>query len=119
MFFRLALVTSVVALAAGCTGLLGGADAAGESATPSVGGYHLMRLTSAEYDNTVRDLLGDTTAPATQFSPDEKVGPFDANVLAPPSEVMLDDYMQTAEALAATAVADVGALTGCSDATDA
>jgi len=119
MFFRLALVTSVVALAAGCTGLIGGAEDTAESVTPTVGGYHLMRLTSAEYNNTVRDLLGDTTAPATDFSPDEKVGPFDANVLAPPSEVMLDDYMQTAEALAATAVADVGTLTGCSDQTDA
>jgi hypothetical protein len=92
-------------LTAGCVGLIGDADKEGgqdgqsPSDVASVGGYHMMRLTSAEYDNTVRDLLGDTTAPASTFSPDEKVGPFDANVLAPPSEVMLEDYMHAAEAL--------------------
>lgn len=83
--------------------------------SPSVGGYHLMRLTRAEYDNTVRDLLGDASAPSSTFAEDEKVGPFDANVLAPPSEVMLQDYMDAAETLAATAVQDVAGLTGCTD----
>ena len=119
---RIGFVCSGAALlAAGCVGVIGdndrsgGQDAPPSNGTISVGGYHMMRLTSAEYDHTVRDLLGDVTSPASGFSPDEKVGPFDANVLAPPSEVMLEDYMQAAESLAAKAVEDIAALTGCGD----
>jgi hypothetical protein len=41
----------------------------GPSAAPeSAGPQHLRRLTLAEYNNTVRDLLGDTTAPAREGS---------------------------------------------------
>jgi hypothetical protein len=115
MLSRLGFTASMALLAAGCVGIIGDSDDGATDGTPSVGGYHLMRLTSAEYDNTVRDLLGDTTKPAATFSPDEKVGPFDANVLAPPSELMLEDYMKAAEALAATAIADLAGLTGCGD----
>ena len=79
----------------------------------TVGAYRMMRLTRSEYDNTVRDLLGDATAPASAFPPDEAVGPFDANVLAPPSEVVLQHYMDAAESLAATAIVDLPGLTRC------
>jgi hypothetical protein len=109
-------------LAAGCIGVIGDEDGAGEDGADAppggalaMGGYHMMRLTSAEYDHTVHDLLGDTTRPASAFSPDEKVGPFDANVLAPPSEVMLEAYMHAAESLAAKGIEDIAALTGCGD----
>jgi hypothetical protein len=44
------------------------------------------------------------------------MGPFDANIVAPPSEAMLDDYMNAAEQLAATAVAELPRLTGCAEA---
>lgn len=84
-----------------------------EPAGPGVGAYRLMRLTRSEYDNTVQDLLGVEAAPALDFAPDEKVGPFDANVIAPPSEVMLQNYMDAAEDLASAAVQDVAGLTGC------
>src|SRR4051794_31215231 len=36
----------------------------------------LRRLTNEEYNNTVRDLLGDTSRPADAFAPDEAVGGF-------------------------------------------
>ena len=72
---------------------------------PSVGEAPLRRLTRFEYDNTVRDLLGDTTRPAqSRFSPDELYGGFAANAVAPISKTQLDEYAAAAEDLAATFV---------------
>ena len=45
--------------------------------TPAVGPSPLRRLTHAEYDNSVRDLLGDTTQPGSRFATDTAVGIFD------------------------------------------
>src|SRR3984957_10599432 len=39
-------------------------------------GAVLRRLTNSQYNNTVRDLLGDQTAPADQFPPEGFVGGF-------------------------------------------
>jgi hypothetical protein len=66
----------------------------------------LRRMTRLEYDNTVRDLLGDTTAPAGKFTPDEQVAGFAANSVAPLSKGQLDEYLGAAEDLAAAAVAE-------------
>ena len=43
-----------------------------KNAAASPGASPLRRLTRAEYNNTVRDLLNDTSAPGTQF-PDEEI----------------------------------------------
>ncbi len=70
-----------------------------------VGASPLRRLTRFEYDNAVRDLLGDTTEPAHNlFSPDEHVGGYAANAIAPISKTQLDQYASAAEDLAATFV---------------
>src|SRR5262245_51579898 len=45
--------------------------------TPAVGPSPLRRLTHAEYDNTVRDLLGDSSHPAQDFADDVQIGLFD------------------------------------------
>src|SRR5688572_13651814 len=70
------------------TGPAGGTGPARPAACglPDVGLMPLRRLTRTEYDRTVADLLGETTAPARAFPPDERVGPFDTNVAAPVSE---------------------------------
>ncbi|MCX4241199.1 DUF1592 domain-containing protein [Paraliomyxa miuraensis] len=74
----------------------------------------MRRLTRLEYDNTVRDLLGDTTRPARRFSPDEELGGFAANSIAPLSENPLNEYMAAAEDLAKTAVSERwDAVVGC------
>lgn len=74
-------------------------------AGPSVGAAPLRRLTRFEYDNTVRDLLGDTTRPAhSSFSPDESYGGFAANAIAPISKTQLDEYSAAAEDLSTTFV---------------
>ncbi|HVU51243.1 MAG TPA: DUF1592 domain-containing protein [Polyangia bacterium] len=52
---------------------VGGTGTAGSSAPadPNAAGIMpLLRLTNREYNNTVRDLLGDTTQPANQFASD-------------------------------------------------
>lgn len=82
----------------------GGSEASCEDG-PSVGASPLRRLTRFEYDNTVRDLLGDTTRPAEHtFSPDENLGGYAANAVAPISKTQLDEYSSAAEDLAATFV---------------
>jgi hypothetical protein len=71
-----------------------------------VGESPMRRLTRIEYDNTVRDLLGDTTGPARDFAADEKAGGFDANSNAAVSEGQIEQYVDAAEQLAITAVAN-------------
>jgi hypothetical protein len=91
-----------------------GADPpATQCAEPSAAPGRLRRITHLEYNNTVRDLLGDTTAPADAFPIDERIGHFDANSLAPVGTLAVENYMRAAAELAATAVADLDALVGC------
>src|SRR5262249_59058949 len=66
------------------------------------------RLNRVEYDNTVRDLFGDTSRPAQAFSADDVdvVAGFDNNaeVLHVNSQ-LLSDWMAAAQKLSATAAA--------------
>lgn len=80
---------------------------------PGVGGSPLRRLTSAEYDNTVRDLLGDTTQPGRMFVADTQVGLFhnSAKTQTVP-QLLAEQYLDSATALA-EGIEDVPALMGC------
>lgn len=83
-------------------------------ATISPGATPLRRLTQGEYDNTVRDLLGDTTSPATAFPPDQRVGDFSNTAVAlTVSPLLAQSYESAAEALATTAVAHLSTLVPC------
>jgi hypothetical protein len=74
----------------------------------------LRRLTRDEYNNTIRDLLGDDSRPADAFLPDEKAGHFAANNLAGVSTSHVRAYIAAAEDVADTAVArDLDAWLGC------
>jgi hypothetical protein len=84
----------------------------------SAGATRLRRLTRLEYNNTVRDLLGDTSAPADAFAIDERIGHFDTNNLAPVGTLAVEAYMGAASELAATAVEDIDALVGCDPAVE-
>jgi hypothetical protein len=73
----------------------------------------MKRLTHAEYNNAVRDLLGDNSRPALAFPPDTQVGLFDNSISAQTVSILLgDQYLDTAVSLAEN-IADVGALAGC------
>jgi len=80
---------------------------------PAIGPMPMRRLTHAEYNNSVADLLGDKTQPARNFPIDTQVGLFDNTADAQTVPVLLaDQYLDSAETLA-QAVPDVRALVGC------
>ena len=85
-----------------------------DSSKVDVGRAPLRRLTRLEYDNILRDLLGDTSGAGQAFSPDEAVAGFDANAVAAVSQLQTEDYLAAAETLAAKAVNDnLSQLTSC------
>ncbi len=72
---------------------------------PSVGLTGLRLLTRYEYDNTVRDLLGDTTRPARALSPENQTTAFENNYLDHrASKDLVRQYMDVSEEVAARAV---------------
>jgi hypothetical protein len=118
----LAALSSLLSLVA-CTGTIGdGGDAAGSGNTPGmVGGVAgnptfcgssaqlaaapIRRLNRFEYDNTVRDLLGDTSGPAQEFPAEERQSGFNNNAAAlTVSPLLAESYLNAAERLAAEAV---------------
>ena len=103
--------------ATGGGGPAGGAGGAGGSLSctaPSPGPSYARRLNRFEYNNTVRDLLGDQTAPANDFPSEERRNGFDNNALAlQVSPNLVEQYMNAAEKLAATAIANLSSLLPC------
>jgi hypothetical protein len=71
-------------------------------AEPDPGPSPIRRLTRVEYNNTVYQLLGDTSQPADAFPPDEEASGFDNQASAlVVSPLLAEHYMTAAEALAA------------------
>ncbi len=106
-----AVVLLFTAGATGCGGCQSPVEAPGKPRTTinsdpkRVGGsLPLRRLTRTQYDNTVRDLLGDTSRPATEFPADDTSYGFDniANVLSMPP-VLVEKYDGAAARLAEAA----------------
>src|SRR3954469_7680498 len=65
----------------------------------------LRRLTHTQYNNTVRDLLGDRSLPANQFPPEDFVNGFKNQYAAENlSPLLADAYSAAAEKLAARAL---------------
>jgi Protein of unknown function (DUF1592)/Protein of unknown function (DUF1588)/Protein of unknown function (DUF1587)/Protein of unknown function (DUF1595)/Protein of unknown function (DUF1585) len=61
----------------------------------------VRRLTHSQYNNTVRDLLGDQTAPANQFPPEDFVNGFRNQIQAQSlSPLLVESYSLAAEKLA-------------------
>lgn len=82
---------------------------------PSVGFTGLRLLTGYEYDNTVRDLLGDDTSPSLAFPPENQTTAFENNWLDHrASKDLVRVYMDVAEDVAERAVSErMGALLPC------
>src|SRR5262245_42514031 len=122
MRIRATLLLLLIA-ATGCVGEIGdpggsGNGPGGNAGTGSVnkalcasGPAPLRRLTNVEYDNTVRDLLGDTSAPASAFPPDETLYGFAAGASVSP--LVAELYMNAAEKLAKTAIGNLASLLPC------
>ncbi|MBV1860130.1 MAG: DUF1592 domain-containing protein [Nannocystaceae bacterium] len=77
------------------------------------------RLTHRQYDNSVRDLLGDDTHPSAAFLGDPAVGGFTNNAdQLTVSDRLARDYRRAAEAISADLVAEptrLASLVGCAD----
>lgn len=118
-----------LALAAGCTGNIGDPsdDPTDKSEAPicTDGSKHpgdapIRRMTSFEYDNTVFELLGDNTDPASIFPKEEEALGFNNNAAnLTVSDDLADKYMRAAEGISARATIDIATLTGCSTFDDA
>ncbi len=110
-------------LICGCTGLIGsGGDGSADDAVAKelcVVDTPIRRMTRFEYNNTVRDLLGDNTNPADVLPPEEEVAGFNnqAGALST-SDLLIEQYANVAETVSARAVTNMGALmNGCDPAT--
>jgi hypothetical protein len=84
-----------------------------------VGAAPLHRLTQLEYDNTIRDLVGEDLKLAKAFAFDERAGEFAANYFTPISEMEFAQYATAAEAVAEKAVLSLSRLVPCDPAADA
>lgn len=74
----------------------------------------IRRLNRFEYNNTIRDLLGDTSNPADDFPSEEKRLGFDNNATAlQVSPALAEQYMISAEALATKAITKMSSLVPC------
>jgi hypothetical protein len=74
----------------------------------------VRRMTRFEYDNTVRDLLGDTTSPARDFGAEEEANGFSnnaANLVT--TSALAEKYMRAAEGIAERATVDLATLMVC------
>jgi len=72
---------------------------------PAPGPAPLHPLTRFEYDNILRDLLGDTSEPARAFPPENVVEGYRTNASANQANPLLvESYLTAAETVAATAV---------------
>jgi hypothetical protein len=78
------------------------------------GSSPLRRLTRAEYDNAVRDLLGDTRHPGKGFPGEEVTNGFHNNAeTRSVSDVLQEGYLSAAEQLAGDAVAHLDTILSC------
>lgn len=98
----------------------GGSGPAPVCTSPAPGVAPLRLLTHVQYDNTVADLLGDTTHPSQQFPAENDVVGFSNNVAANQANPrLIEAYQTAAESLAATAVATrLGTIAPCADGSD-
>ena len=71
------------------------------------------RLTHDEYNNTVHDLIGATGTPADALGPDERIGPFNSNAIAPVDDTLVQQLQETAASLALDAKSRMAQISPC------
>lgn len=85
----------------------------GQCLDPQTGPTKLRRLTKSQYEKTVGDLLGLDTDAAEGFAPDERVGAFKSNAVAPVGDLQVEQYMEAAETVATAATSNLASLLPC------
>jgi hypothetical protein len=71
------------------------------------------RLTRDQFNSTVRDLLGIDGRPADALAPDERIGPFQSNAVAPITDLLVQQHQEVAVALAKLAEPRMNELSPC------
>src|SRR5258708_4800344 len=84
-----------------------------DAAKGKVGESPLRRLTRVEYDNTVRDLLGDMAGLGSSFVADGVLSGFENNADQPATTLVATQYSEAAQQLAASAVKNLATLSSC------
>jgi hypothetical protein len=79
----------------------------------------LHRLTRLEFDNSIKDLVGEDMQLAKNFAFDERAGEFSANFFTPITEMEFNQYSTAAEAVAEKAVTSMPTLVPCDMVADA
>ncbi len=86
---------------------------------PKPGPAPIRRLTRTEYNNTLRDLLGDDSAPASDFVGEDVIHGFDnAAIGANMSRLLAEQFETAARDAAERAVVDLPGLLGCDPVAD-
>lgn len=83
------------------------------AAQVDVGLSKMRRLTRTQLNNTLRDLLGIEGQPASVLVPDERIGPFDSNSIAPVTDLIVQQHQEIAQRIAEEAVAHSTEIAGC------
>lgn len=104
----------------GTTGVVGDVAAvcAQAAGVLKVGRSPLRRMTRTQFNNTVRDLLAISGSPASAITPDEHIGPFFSNAIAPITDLVVQQYAEVAARLAADATPRMGTIAPCDLAAD-
>ncbi|WP_437314313.1 DUF1592 domain-containing protein [Sorangium sp. So ce385] len=83
-----------------------------------VGLTRLRRLTRDQLNNAIRDLLGARGRPADALAPDERMGPFHSNAIAPITELLVLQAAELAARVASEAEGRMELIAPCSLADD-
>jgi hypothetical protein len=75
-------------------------------------------MTRSQFEHTLRDLVGAGGSPAQSIAPDESVGPFYSNAIAPITDLVVQQHDEAATAVAAAAEARMAEIAGCDLAAD-
>ncbi|HWA71844.1 MAG TPA: DUF1592 domain-containing protein [Polyangiaceae bacterium] len=78
----------------------------------------VRRLTRDQFNNTVRDLLLTSGTPADALAPDERMGPFASNAVAPITELLVQQHEEVAAKLALDAKSRMAQISPCDLAAD-
>jgi hypothetical protein len=85
----------------------------GKAGVLATGRTPLRRLTRAEIDTSVRALLQVDAEADTSVTPDEKMGPFYSNAIAPVDELAVEQYQELAARAATAAAPRMAEIAGC------
>jgi hypothetical protein len=79
----------------------------------NTGDAPLKRITESEYNNIVDDLFPGIGFEKRDFAADEKIGNFDANVLAPVDKLVAEQYQTAATEISERVVTNLGTVSSC------